>query len=437
MRIFKGFAQIGPLTDNAANVVAPVGELSTRSRTFTKDLTEHVDNAYLGETLIGFSHTNNGVKGRITASDASKILKAVNWIYTQARLSKFTENRESFQQQFISANGSEYDLISSGEMIAFSTYFAPEYIEIAPAGQSANYLWRVWFANESFYNQYDEFEILVVPPITNLNLFFDDYADVKKLIDAVSQGDVFQRLATAVGKYPQTTQRSDMFQWQDRNDPTLKIPTHWVTAHYGLAGNNLDAVKEAIRTYILANSTHDRDEWATIFPDLFTSTEFIITPMWNDYAVPNQVRESGVYSSILPFQKAMALSYKTCKGTKYTNAHIARVISGITALHKAISCAVVGGPENRNGIDILNEKFPDYICVPTTHPDFMLMSEDTRGFVMLLSEMLMHAEELTSNSGVPQNFNRLIRDGVTYLATSYKDFLWLVVTKQTVEQLGG
>lgn len=437
MRIFKGFAQIGPLTDNAANVVAPVGELSTRSRTFTKDLTEHYDATYPGETLIGFSHTNNNVKGRITAADALKILKAINWIYTNARLGKFTENRESFQQQFIAANGSEYDLISSGEMIAFTTYFAPEYIEIAPAGQSANYLWRVWFANESFYNQYDEFEILVIPPITNLNLFFDDYADVKKLIDAVNQGDVFTRMTNAVGKFPQTTQRSDMFQWQDANDPTLKIPTYWATAHYGLAGNNLDAVKEAIRTYILANSTHTRDEWAKIFPDLFTSTEFIITPMWNDYAIPAQVRESGVYSSILPFQKAIALSYKTCKGTKYTNAHIAKVISGITALHKAVSCAVVGGPENRNGIDILNEKFPDYICVPTTHPDYVKMSADTRGFVMLLSEMLMHAEELTSNSGVPQNFNRLIRDGVTYLATSYSDFLFLVVTKQSVQQLGG
>ena len=435
MKIFKGFAQIGPLTDNADRVIAPVGELSTRCRTFTRDLTEHTHADFLGETLIGFSHTNNDTPGRITDADAYKILKAINWIYNQARLSKFSENRESFQQLFIAANGAEYDLVDSGEMVAFGNYWAPEYIEIAPYQQSANYRWRVWFANESFYNQYDEFLILVVPPIVQLDAFFDTYADVKEMVEAIEMSDIFNRLTTAVGKFPQTTQRNDVFNWTDKNDKTLLVPTNWVTAHYGLAGNNLDSVKEAIRNFILANTTKTRDEWAEIFPDLFTSTEFIITPMWNDYAVPNEVRETGVYSGILPFQKAMALCHRTCKGVKYTNAHIDRVISGLTAQHRSVSCAVVGGPENRDGIDIFNERYPDYICVPFTHPDFMRMTQETRGFCMLLAEMLLHAEDLTKNSGVPEGFNRLIRDGVVYLATSYKNFLYLVTSKYSVEEL--
>lgn len=437
MKIFKGFAQIGPLADNADRVVAPVGELSTRCRTFTRDLTEHTHADYLGETLIGFSHTNNGVVGRISDADALKIIKAINWVYAQARLSKFTENRESFQQLFIADNGAAYDLIDSGAMVAFGNYWSPEYIEIAPVNQSANFRWKVWFANESFYNQYDEFIIVVVPPVTNVDQFHDDYTDVKTLVGNIQQGDIFERLAVAVGTYPQSTQRSDVFNWIDRTDKTLTIPTDWVTAHYGLAGNNLDSVKEAIRAYIMANTTKPIEDWAIFFPDLFTSTEFIITPMWNDLAVPNQVRETGVYSGILPFQKAMALSYRTCKGVKYTNAHIARVISGITTQHRSISCAVVGGPENRDGIDIFNERYPDYICVPSTHPDFMLMTLETRQFVLLLSEMLLHAEELSKTSGVPQGFNRLIRNDVVYLATTYKNFLYLVVSKFSVNALGG
>ena len=435
MKIFKGFAQIGPLTDNADRVIAPVGELSTRCRTFTRDLTEHTHADFLGETLIGFSHSTDDTPDRIVDADAYKILKAINWIYNQARLSKFSENRESFQQLFIAANGAEYDLIDSGEMVAFGNYWAPEYIEIAPYQQSANYRWRVWFANESFYNQYDEFLILVVPPITTLDAFFDTYTNVKEMVEAIEQGDIFARMATTIGKFPQTTQRSDVFNWTDKTDKTLLVPTNWVTVHYGLAGNNLDSVKEAIRDYILDNTEKTRDEWAEIFPDLFTSTEFIITPMWNDYAVPNEVRETGVYSGVLPFQKAMALCHRTCKGVKYTNAHIDTVISGLTAQHRSISCAVVGGPENRDGIDVFNERYPDYICVPFTHPDFMRMTLETRGFCMLLAEMLLAAEELTKNSGVPEGFNRLIRDGVVYLATSYKNFLYLVVTKYSVEEL--
>lgn len=435
MKIFKGFAQIGPLTDNAPKVVASVGELSTRSRTFARDLTEHTHGDFLGEMLIGFSHRTDDTPDRISDADAYKVLKAINWVYNQARLSKFTENQVDFQQQFIAAMGAEYDLIGSGSMVAFGNYWAPEFIEIAPFEQSGAFRWKVWFANESFENQYDEFLILVIPPIEELDRFFDDYNDVKEMIANVEQSDMFDRLRIAVGDYPQTTQRNDVFTWQDRNDKTLKVDTNWVTAHYGLAGDNLDAVKEAIRDYIMDHTTHTRDEWAEIFPDIFTSTEFIITPLWNDYAIPNQVRETGVYSGNIPFQKAMALCHRTCKGVRYTDLHIDAVISGIVTTHKSASAAIVGGPENRDGIDMFYERYPDYIGVPPLHPDFMRMSEETRNFVYMLSKMLLEAEEMTLNSGVPQGFNRVVRDGVVYIAKSYKKFLYLVVTKYSVEQL--
>jgi hypothetical protein len=95
--------------------------------------------------------------------------------------------------------------------------------------------------------------------------------------------------------------------------------------------------------------------------------------------------------------------------------------------------AVVGGPENRDGIDQFIERYPDYINVPTTHVDFMQMKEETRQFCLILAEMLMHAEEMTRDSGVPTGFNRLIRDDVVYIAKSFNKFLYLVVTKYSVD----
>lgn len=436
MKLFKGFAQIGPLTNNTRGVVAPVGEISTKCRTFTRNLTENVHNDFLGETLVGLSYSENDTSLQVPDDTAYKCLKAINWTYTQARQGRFTENQQVYQQYFIQSLGAEYDLIATGRMVGFGTYYAPEWIEIAPFQGSAENRWKIWFSDDSLYNQYDEFLILVIPPIVNIDAFFDDYDAVMTLMAGVEQTEQFQRMTNAIGKDPQSTQRSDVFLWQDRNDKTLKVSTNWVTAHYGMAGDNLDSVKEAIRDYIMANTTHTRDEWAEIFPDLFTSTEFIVTPGWNVIAVPNGTRDLGVFSGIITFRKAMALCHDTCKGVKYTPAHIDYVNEGIQTLHRGVTAAIVGGPENRDNINQFSLRYPDYIAVPTTHPDFMRMAEETRQFVLLLSTMLLHAETLTPSTGVPEGFNRLHRDGVYYLAKSFKNYLWLVVSKYSVDQLG-
>lgn len=436
MKIFKAFAHIGPLVDNALDVVAPIGELSPMSKTFTRRPTANVTADYPNETLVGFSYIVDEVPTVVDDATAYSCLTAINWTYSQARLGTFTTDKDSYQQPFITQFGQAFDFIGSGIMIQFGNYWCPEYIDFCLHGQSATSLWRVWFADDSFYNQYDEYLIFPVTPIVNLDLFFGDFDDVTALVKAIKQTEIFGRISDARGKFPETVLRNDVFTWQDKNDHSLKIDTDWVTVIYGAAGDNLDAVREAIRDYILDHSTHTRDEWAEIFPDLFTSTEFIWTPMWTKIAIPNEVRETGVYSGITSIQDAMLLCHKTCQGVKYTNDHIDLVLSVVPTNFRSLMCAVVGGPENRDGIDLFVERYPDYINVPTTHPDFMRMTQETRNLVLMIAEMLMYAEEMTPNTGVPHGYNRLTRNGVVYVAKSYEKFLYLVVSQYSVKAAG-
>lgn len=433
MNIFKAFAQIGSLVDNTLGVIAPIGEMAPRSRTAAREKTEHSFADFGAETLVGFSYKVNDVPTVVSDEIAFSCLTAINWIYSQAKLGTFTEEKDSFQQAFITHFGTQFDLIDSGRNIAFGNYFCPEYILFAPLNQSATINWKIWFSDDSFYNQYDEFVILPVPPVVALDSFFDDYDTVLAMVKAIQQSDIFSRMNTAKGVFPETVMRNDVFAWTDPTDPTKTIDTDWVTVIYGPNGDNLDAVKEAIRDYILDNSTHTRDDWATIFPDLFTSTEFIATPLYMNWAVPQEVRQNGIWSGIAGIQQAMQVCHLTCKGVKYTNAHIDTVLCIVPSQYRSLMLAVVGGPENRNGIDMFNERYPDYINVPTTHVDFLQMKEETRQFCMMLAEMLLHAEEMTKNSGVPAGFNRLIRDDVVYIAKSFNKFLYLVVTKYSVD----
>lgn len=438
MKIFKAFAQIGPLVDNTRNVTAPVGELSPMSRTFIKaQPTQHVGADYPNETLVGFSYKNDGVNADLEDGVAAACLKAINWTYMSARTGKFTETKDSFQQAFITNFGGEFDLINSGKMVPFATYYAPEYIEFCPKGLSTTIRWKIWFTDDAFYNQFDEFEILIAPPLTPLDQFFGDYDEVTEALSLVTRSMIFEQISVLKGVFPETVLRNDVFIYQNADDKTLKADTDWSFVIYGAAGDNLDSVKEAARTYILANSSHTRDEWAEIFPDLFTSTEYIFVPLVTNYAIPNGNRRTGIYSPIPPITRMTAIAQALCKGVKYSPEHINRVLSPYPSLYRSVMCAVVGGPENRDGIDLLNERFPDLINVPTTHPDFMSMSKATRDFVLFISEMIRNAEDLTIDSGVPQGFNRIVRDGIVYLARSYDKFLYLVVSKASVEAWGG
>lgn len=431
----KAFAHIGPLVNNTQGVVAPVGELSAMALTFTRIKSLHTHSDFANLMLVTFSYKVDDVPTPVSDPIAYSNLTALAWTYDRARLGAFDATKDSFQQAFILNFGSTFDLISSGEMVGFDNHYIPEYIEFAPKNQSATISWRIWFANDSFYNQFDEHEILVVPPVANIDAFFNDTQTVSDLIASIKAADLIAKADVIKGAYPYTVFRDDLFDWVDPLDRDIRIPVDWPVIVYGLAGDNLDAVKEAIRTWILANSTHTRDEWAEIFPDLFTSTEFIITPMWHRYAIPNATRDLGVFASVIPMTSVYPLVHDSCKGVGYTNAHIDEVLCMMPSLFRSVQLAVVGGPENRNGIDRLDERYPDIINVPSTHVDFMRMSEETRQFILLLNEMLDHAEELTPNSGVPQGFNRQTREGVVYLSRTFKNFLYLVVTKYSVDAL--
>lgn len=436
MQILKTFACIGALVDNTVATIAPVGELSDHSRTFAREKTEHTHSDYPDLTLVCFSAKNGTADMSVTPAMAQSCLSVINWIYAQAKLGNLGNDIASFQQKFIADQGKNFDLVDSGDMIQFGgRYYAPTWVNVAPAGQSANVNYRIWLADNAFSNQFDDFQIIIDPPVADLNLFFNDTTTVKDALAGLTLAGQIASLVKKRGVYPETTIRGDVFTWVDKNDPSSTLDVTWPTLIYGAAGDSLDVVKEAIRDYILANSTHSRDEWAKVFPDLFTSTEYIVCPFWDKIGVPDRTQTTGVYSSVVSVTDVLKRIHDTAKGTGYTNAHLDKVVEVVPSVYNCLMLAIVGGPENRGGIDQFSERYPDYLALSTTHVDFGKMSSETRKFVILLAQMLMEAEKLTPNTGIPSGFNRVVRDGVVYLATSFEKFQYLVVTKYSVLKL--
>jgi hypothetical protein len=325
------------------------------------------------------------------------------------------------------------ELKSSGPMVRDGSLWAPEYIDIALTGSGveANQV-KVWFASNAFLNQYDDYEILVVPPLEPVDTFHDTYANVKAKVALIKWPEILERVETKKNGRPETKVRADTFDWVDKNNRTLKVSTDWTTIIYGAAGDNIDNVKNAIVEYILANTAKTRDEWAVIFPDLFTATEFIITPMWNNYSVPNSGVQAGRYSSITDITEAIATALKTVKGTGYTEAYVQSIISILGYTYKGINLVVVGGPDNRDGINKIKDQFKDYMGISSTNADYLLMSPTTRAWLDMLARMMIIAEEMTPDTTVPQGFTRMARDGVYYVVRTYEKVQYLVVSKYSL-----
>jgi len=338
-----------------------------------------------------------------------------------------------FQTQLINRFGDQLELKSSGPMVRDGSLWCPEYIDIALTGTNVeeNQV-KVWFASDAFLNQFDDYEILVVPPLEPVDTFHDTYANVKAKVALIKWPDILERVEAKKNGRPETKIRADAFDWVDKNNRTLKVSTDWTTIIYGAAGDNIDNVKNAIVDYIMANTVHTREEWAVIFPDLFTATEFIITPMWNNYSVPNSGVQAGRYSSITEINDAIATVLKTVKGTGYTQAHIQSVLAILGYTYKGINLAVVGGPDNRDGVNKIKAQFKDYMGIASTHGDYLLMSPTTRGWLDMLARMMIIAETMTPDTSVPQGFTRMAREGVYYVVRTYEKVQYLVVTKYSL-----
>lgn len=434
MYTLKGFAHIGALVDNTLGTVAPVGELSPFSRSYARELTEHVSSDASNVRLITFTSTTDGKRTRPADTLANVILSILNWVYTEAKTGSFSQDNAKFEQIFLNRWGTQLALLESGAMVQDGTLWAPGFIDFEftdTATYGENRI-KVWFANQAFESQYDDYEIDVIPPLENLETFFGDYNAVKSALSKITLTSILEKIEAKANRYPYTAATSDSFDWVDRSNPALTLSTDWTTVIYGAAGNTVDNKKAAIIDFVLANSKRSRDEWAAIFPDIFTATEFIITPMWNDYSVPNKVLETGLYASAVRVTDASATAKKTSKGTGYTDTFIDSVLCIASTAYKCLTLAIVGGPNNRGGVNIFSDQFEDYMGLPTTHGEFGRMSPETREFVVMLMDMIKYAEVLTPSSTVPLGYTRMSRNGVYYLVRTLRKVQYLVVSKYSL-----
>lgn len=294
--------------------------------------------------------------------------------------------------------------------------------EAVPANQI-----KIWFADDALRLEYDEYEIVVVTPLTPVDDFFKTSTNVQTQINARTAAQAMDLIQTAKDGKPETIIRTMTYNYAHPDNPTLIVPTNWTVLIYGPGGDNPDSIKDALIDHVLSNSTHTQAEWAVILPDLFKRTEFIVLPRWDKYSVPNKTTQAGLYSSVVNLKET--LDFMVAKVPFYAEAHVRNYATVMGHPYRYLTLAVIGSADNRNNLFRIDDVFADYIDVGTTSIDFNRMAQVTQDFCYALEEMLIYAESMTTNSAVPSSMRKLTRNNYLYVVRTIDNVQYLVAAK--------
>lgn len=434
MFVLKGFVEHALLINSTIGTISDIGQLSTQSMTYAKNKDFYISAIDNDLNLVIFTSASDNVKVKLTSAQADHVATIAKYIYDHTISSSVEYSRTELLNLMYATLSNVGDSFECGEFISdLAENSIPAWVSWHSKDTSVtdtNNIFKLWFCDSSFQEQYDDYEIVVVPPFDILDNFFLPPNTVKKNLALITPADSITKLQTAKGNNPETIIRAEVYGYVNPFVNNEITDTTWSFLIYGIAGDNIDAINDALINYILANTTKTKDDWIKIFPDIFKHTEFIIIPMWNQYAIPERVLEKGIYSPVVKWKTSVVKAKAIA--VDYNPVHIENYLDIVHQPYKSLAMLVIGCPDNKNSKYELTDYFSDYIAIQSTSDDFTRMSVETQGWCSLLERLLVVAEEMTKYSSIPSNMTRVMRNDILFISARYNKINYLVAAKSTM-----
>jgi hypothetical protein len=431
MYSFKGFVTIPSIENRNNNAISPVGELSPTALTFSMDIKNYPSTN--GEVVVQ-CYSSKSTQANNTAftpppTMVNKITDVALWIKQRQTGLVGVELIQDFTLAFNAQWATSLTGVDIGPMVNTSANKSfPSYIAFAVnAYTTESNIVKLWFANTSFENQYDEFTIKIVPPLAQLSSLLGNYSAVSLALASETQSAIFSRIQTARGGNPETILLSESFDYFSVDNPNVSTPTWWSALVYGPRGDYADAVRAAVVDYIATNSPAAITQWKQILPDIYRTTEFVMIPNWGNMAVLDKTLTPGIYSQIVNLQRELA--YLRSVVSEYTPIHVTNNAQLMAHPYKNLLIGCIGNVQNRGNKYAITDFYPDLLSVSTTSPDFGRMNTPTQGLVVHLSTMVSLAETMTQFTDIPAQYRKLVRNGILYITVTYENVTYLVGAK--------
>lgn len=428
MNNIKGFVTIDAYINNTPGVTSPIGELSTWSRTYSKEKGEYQDTNVSGYKLVTFKAEDNTTHNPVALLPAqvTEILLAIQVCVNYATTHIRPYDPTDFKNTLLAAFYQTASNLQFGNFVDNGTIALPEWISYTSIKNDNSYV-KVWLSDAAFQNQYDEYSIEVIEPLDNPDDLFGLYSVATATLATRNVSYLGDAIQAAKIDNPETYLRILSFDYINILDTTQKTPTSWAVLIYGKVGDNVDAIKDAITQKVLAASKHSTPEWEAILPDLFKRTEFTLLPRWDKIAVPNLTTLASLYSALS--DPAECISFATNVLTQFTPAFVSANLTVFPYNYKELMVLAVSGDTNVTGSQKLQELFPDYMPLATTSTDFNRMQLNTKNWILFLENLLIAAETADNYSSIPVNLRKQVKYGVLYISGVFENVNYLVAAR--------
>lgn len=426
--IVKGFITVNAFVNNTPGNISSLGELSTWSRTYSKEKGEYQYDDLAGFKLTTFKVADNttGVQQVLNTATAKQIIQVARECVSYATSHIRPYDSIDFQNTILANFSTRVGNLQMGEFRDNGTAALPEWLSWTSLDND-NAIIKIWLSDPAFQDQYDEYEIVVLPPVDVVDHLFNEYNLALTEINSRTSAQFSDKLQILKGDNPETFLRIMDFKFVNRLNTAQSNKTTWAVVVYGKVGDNIDSIKDAIVEFVLASSTHSKSEWEIILPEIFKRTEFVLLPRWDKVSIENLGQLASLYSSAIEPNEAIAFAKNVI--SFYTDVFIENNITIFPYDYKALAIVAVNGNTNIPGFEKLFNVFPDYIPVPSTSSDFNRMKTKTQEWLILLEKLLLIAEVATVYTSVPLFARKQFRDGVLYISAMYDNVNYLVAAK--------
>lgn len=425
----KGFvgnaAKVNNAFDAGRGIVAMFGELSPDSKTFAKELGYYPKANSPLFTVTFTCHDENDVKVVLPDEHNALIREVYEWVYAQGRLNPAPTLYELIYKFNMEFNGRQITEIDFGELAGDGEVTLPWYVGFVYKG--TDYV-KMWFGDEWFAAQYDDFEIEVLPHLEPVDDFWLNGAIVAQRLkknDLVWRDARVQEIRDG---FPPTVVITEKYTYYDPLNAAHTEDVYITAIIYGPAGNNIDHIQDAFVDHFLNNSIHTREEWIKILPDLFRRSEFYIVPMWDNIAIETtETNGRGIYSAVTNVKQSVGRMVSLA--AEYDSQWVANRTETWVHPYKPLGLYSIANAETRQEKYSIRDWYPKYIPVPATSPDFNRMPIDTQKWSNMIFDLLYYAEQHTKWATVPRKYSKVTRNGKVYLVGIHNRLKFLVYAK--------
>lgn len=428
--VIKGFVSNSTTKNNLLGRTAVFGELSPYARSFSREILEYGHTDFPNIELNVFHADNNGTAFALESSYSNLLLEIGHWVYERGII--LNGSSGSTLQDFVAALENTFSgfvaSINASPLVSDGTLKLPQQVSFifTPNGGVASEV-TLWFGVESFEANYDVYNIVVVPPVQQLSVFFQTQQAVQTALASRPIDTMMELVDAAKLKKPPTHISTQTVTWYNISQANQTVQCTWFLLIYGPKGNNSDAISQALTTYILANSTQAAANWKIVMPDLFRLTQFTVLPRWDKYAIsPTSI--AGIYSPRANVSEL--LTFAQSKLPLLGNTFVSTNLEVTFHPYRSIQLLAVRGTDNRQGAQSLAELIPDYIGQESLGEDYNRQSEYTRMWITAMGNLLRVAE-LYGQGAVLGTGMRIVEHlGLECVSMKVRDVEFLVALKR-------